>query len=134
VLWTCSIFPLFALKRVGDTVLPPSRCANDRGLTPGILAPADRGTRWRCRRSGLSVPLPGADREPLRPTLKSRCSSTDISLRVPLGQPARYREADCKNEDAEDNHREYGRGEILHSRNPELHRKRRQHAGGKTAR
>ena len=51
-----------------------------------------------------------------------------------VGQAAHYREADRKNEDAEDNYREYSWGQILRSRNSKLHRKRGQHTGGKTAR
>jgi hypothetical protein len=51
-----------------------------------------------------------------------------------IGQAAHYREADRKNEDAKNNHREYGWCQILRPRNPVLHRKRSQHSGGKTAR
>jgi hypothetical protein len=52
VLWTCSIFPLFAPKGVRRTALPPSRCSNGHELTPDNLVSAERGTRWRCRQCG----------------------------------------------------------------------------------
>jgi hypothetical protein len=43
VLWTCSIFPLFAPTRVRGAVLPPARCGNGNELTPDNLVPAERG-------------------------------------------------------------------------------------------
>jgi hypothetical protein len=52
VLWTCSIFPLFAPKHVRGAVLPPGSCGNGHELTPDNLVPAERGTRWRCRHCG----------------------------------------------------------------------------------
>jgi hypothetical protein len=52
VLWTCSIFPLFAPKGVRRTVLPPGRCGNGHELTLDNLVLAERGTRWRCRQCG----------------------------------------------------------------------------------
>src|SRR5260370_17580126 len=51
-----------------------------------------------------------------------------------VGQTTHYREPGRKKQNAEDNRSEYDRGQILRPRNPVLHRKRRQHAGGKTAR
>ncbi len=52
VLWTCSIFPLFAPKHVRGAVLPLGRCGNGHELTSDNLVPAERGTRWRCRQCG----------------------------------------------------------------------------------
>jgi hypothetical protein len=52
VLWTCSIFPLFAQGHVRSGVLPPMSCRNGHELTPDNLAPAESGTRWRCRKCG----------------------------------------------------------------------------------
>ena len=63
--------------------------------------------------------MPGAGGERPRPKLKRRLS-TEISLCGFVGQPANYREADRKNEDAEHNHREYGRGQASVQRLQEL--------------
>jgi hypothetical protein len=52
VLWTCLILPLFAQGHVHSGVLPPMSCRNGHELTPDNLAPAERGTRWRCRQCG----------------------------------------------------------------------------------
>ncbi len=52
VIWTNSIIPLFAQKRPSDKTLAPTHCGNGHELTPDNLVPAERGTRWRCRRCG----------------------------------------------------------------------------------
>jgi hypothetical protein len=52
VLWTCSIFPLFAPTHLRGAVLPPGRCGNGHELTLDNLVPAERATRWRCRQCG----------------------------------------------------------------------------------
>src|ERR1700693_4833358 len=52
LLWNYSIFPLFGPERVRGGVLPPMSCGNGHEPPPDNLAPAESGTRWRCRQRG----------------------------------------------------------------------------------